>query len=63
MENWCNETNINISIGTNTSVDVAASDGTNVVRFDNNELPSGILGQTTSYYSGCLLCPMTSIGL
>lgn len=57
LENWCNETNINISIGTNTSVDVAASDGTNVVRFDNNELPSGILGQTTSYYSGCFVGP------
>ena len=40
--------------GGSSTVDQAANDDVNVVRFDNGaELPSGVLGRTTNYYSGC----------
>ncbi len=54
VETWCNTTNIYWTIGSNTTVDVVAKDGTNIVRFDNgSELPGGVLGRNTSYWSGC----------
>jgi hypothetical protein len=53
MTTWCN-TGMNWTIGTNSAVNVAASDGVNIVRFDvGSELPAGVLGRLTSYYSGC----------
>jgi hypothetical protein len=57
LETWRCNTFINIDIGTTTTINVIASDGTNVVRFDiGAELPAGVLGRCTSYYSG-LSCP------
>lgn len=54
FESWVCETGVNWVNGAITSVDVAASDGTNVIRFDNGaELPSGVLGRNTTYFSGC----------
>ena len=51
---WCDNTNIYWSIGADTNIDVAASDGVNIVRFDNGgELPGGVLGRCTSRWSGC----------
>ncbi len=54
IESWTCETGVNWEIGATTAVDTAASDGVNVVRFDNgSELPSGVLGRATSRWSGC----------
>ncbi len=52
FDTWRCETDINWVRGENTTTDVAASDGINVIRFDNGaELPSGVLGRCTSYVS------------
>lgn len=58
MNTWTCATNINWIVGAPTAVDDIASDGVNVVRFDDDEkpldvLPVGILGRATSRYSGC----------
>jgi hypothetical protein len=53
MSTWncADQVNWNIS-GTSTSTDVTAGDGINVVRYDNSsELPSGVLGYGSSYWS------------
>jgi hypothetical protein len=53
MTTWC-PTQVNWTTGTTTTTNVAASDGINVVRFDvGAELPTGVAGRLTSYYSGC----------
>ncbi len=59
LETWRCETKVNWEIsGSATTVDVIASDGTNVIRFDNGDegmggLPDGVLGRCTSRLSGC----------
>ncbi|MDD7884623.1 T9SS type A sorting domain-containing protein [Flavivirga sp. 57AJ16] len=54
LETWRCETGVNFTIGEVTSIDVAAFDEVNVIRFDNGaELPVGTLGQTTYSFSGC----------
>ncbi len=54
LDSWRCETGVNWGVGSNTTTDVAANDGINVVRFDNGaELPSGVLGRATSRWSGC----------
>lgn len=57
FNNWICETGINYEVGpTATSADSAgsATDGTNVIRFDNgSELDSGTLGICYSWFSGC----------
>ena len=53
MSTWncADEINWNVS-STATTTDVTTGDGINVVRFDNgNEMPSGILGYGSSYWS------------
>jgi hypothetical protein len=60
LDSWvgCSGTKINWTIGLVTSIDAIAQDSINVVRFDNgSELPAGILGQCTSWYSGCFAGP------
>ena len=53
MNSWC-LTSVNWMVGATSSVNVAALDGTNIVRFDvGAELPAGNLGRLSSYYSGC----------
>jgi hypothetical protein len=55
MESWRCTTKINWKISAfPTSTDVVASDGTNIIRFDNgSELGSGVLGTCYSWYQGC----------
>ena len=54
LQTWQCAASMNRTIGTATTVDVAAADGINVVRFATaNELPTGVLGVTNSYYGGC----------
>ena len=51
---WRCGTFINWQIGSTTSVNTIGSDGTNVIRFDiGSELPVGVLGRCSSYWSGC----------
>jgi len=53
LDSWC-VTQVNWTSGTTTSTNVIASDGINLVRFDTGpQLPAGVLGRLTSYYSGC----------
>jgi len=55
MNTWRCSTDIYWEIDGTTEVDEAASDGTNIIRFDNDdELPDGTAGRCTSYYSGCI---------
>ncbi|WP_411766290.1 T9SS type A sorting domain-containing protein [Winogradskyella sp. A3E31] len=54
LDTWRCNSKINWTVGSPTTVDVIASDGVNVVRFDNGaELPGGVLGRCTSRFSGC----------
>ena len=54
MDTWTCATEINWIIGANTAVDVIASDGVNVVRFDNGaELPAGVGGRMTNRIAVC----------
>ncbi|MEM9848139.1 MAG: T9SS type A sorting domain-containing protein [Bacteroidota bacterium] len=54
LETWCSSSGVNWEVGNNTNVDVIASDGINIVRFDNgSELPSGVLGRATTRYRAC----------
>lgn len=57
FNNWICETGINYEVGPSaTTVDTAgsATDGTNVIRFDNgSELASSTLGVCYSFFSGC----------
>jgi hypothetical protein len=55
FETWRCATFINWQIGSTVSTNTIASDGVNVIRFDvGTELPSGVLGRCTSYFSGCI---------
>ncbi|MBK9400158.1 MAG: IPT/TIG domain-containing protein [Bacteroidetes bacterium] len=55
MNTWICATNVNWIIGATTTIDVVADDDVNVVRFDNGaELPVGVLGRATSYFTGCI---------
>jgi hypothetical protein len=52
---WRCATYINWQIAATTTVNTIAQDGINVVRFDvGAELPGGVLGVCTSYFSGCV---------
>jgi len=54
LDTWRCETGVNWTIGTVSAVDVIASDGINIIRFDNgNELDDGVLGRCSYYISGC----------
>lgn len=55
LDTWRCETGINWDINaTFTTVNVAAADNINIIRFDvGNELPDGVLGRNTSYFNGC----------
>ncbi len=54
LQTWRCTTSMNRTMGATTSIDVAKSDGLNVVRFATaNELTTGVLGVTNSYYGGC----------
>ncbi|PIA78682.1 hypothetical protein BFR04_03875 [Gaetbulibacter sp. 4G1] len=59
LDRWRCETKVNWTIsGSATTTDVVASDGVNVVKFDNNavpadDLPNGVLGRCSSWYSAC----------
>ncbi len=53
ISSWC-PTQVNWIIGAASAVNIAAADGVNIVRFDvGAELPAGVLGRLTSYYTGC----------
>jgi Calx-beta domain/Matrixin/IPT/TIG domain len=55
MADWNCNSGVNFRINASTTtIDVAANDGTNVVRFDNgSELSAGVLGQATVRSTGC----------
>jgi hypothetical protein len=55
MADWNCNSGVNFRINaSNTTIDVAASDGVNVVRFDNgSELSAGTLGETSVRSTGC----------
>ncbi len=55
IKTWTCTTYINWRVGANTAINVAASDGVNVVRFDDasTQLPAGVLGVCSSYWGGC----------
>jgi PKD repeat protein len=54
FQTWRCATYINWVTGTTTTVNAIASDGINIARFDiGTELPTGVLGRCTSYWSGC----------
>jgi len=59
---WRCTTDIYWEMGATTATDATALDGINIVRFDNgSELPVGVLGVCTSYFSGCLQPPPTDV--
>lgn len=54
FQNWRCGTLINWDIGTTTTVNTIARDNVNVIRFDvGSELPNGVLGRCSSWWSGC----------
>ncbi len=54
FQNWRCGTLINWNIGTTTTVNTIARDNVNVIRFDiGSELPNGVLGRCSSWWSGC----------
>ncbi|WP_299272004.1 T9SS type A sorting domain-containing protein [uncultured Psychroserpens sp.] len=54
FDTWVCTTGINWEIGAVTTTDVIASDGINIIRFDNGtELPQGVLGRCTSRFGSC----------
>lgn len=56
LATWRCQTGINWRVGTTRTKTGVADDGENSVGFDTgNELPTGVLGRTTSYYRGCYL--------
>lgn len=60
FQTWRCGTFINWALGSTTSVNTIALDGTSIIRFDvGTELPVGVLGRCTSYFSGCTLGPNT----
>ena len=58
FQTWRCNTNINWLLGTTVTTNTIALDGVNVIRFDiNTELPVGVLGRCSSYFSGCSFGP------
>lgn len=58
FQTWRCNTNINWLLGPAVATNTIAADGVNVIRFDiNNELPGGVLGRCTSYFSACSMGP------
>lgn len=58
FQTWRCNTNINWLLGPSVATNTIAADGVNVIRFDiNNELPGGVLGRCTSYFSACSMGP------
>lgn len=58
FQTWRCNTYINWVLGPVTSTNTIALDGINIVRFDiTTELPVGVLGRCTSYFSGCSVGP------
>ncbi|MGY3089314.1 hypothetical protein ACVWYF_002354 [Hymenobacter sp. UYAg731] len=54
LATWRCQTGMNWDAGTSNTTNTIADDGQNVVAFDQGaELPSRVLGRTTSYYKGC----------
>ncbi|WP_082116062.1 matrixin family metalloprotease [Hymenobacter terrenus] len=54
LATWRCQTGMNWEVGPANSTNTIANDGQNVVSFDAGaELPSRVLGRTTSYYRGC----------
>lgn len=62
LASWRNQAGANRSVGDATTTDATARDNQSVVRFDNiaDALPTGVLGRTYSYYSGCTLSGTTT---
>jgi PKD repeat protein len=55
FQSWRCATYINWTIGSTVSTNTIALDGVNVIRFDvGAELPAGVLGRCTNYFSGCI---------
>lgn len=55
FQNWRCGTLVNWDIGSVTNIDVIARDNVQVIRFDNgSELPNGVLGRCSSWWSGCV---------
>jgi hypothetical protein len=51
---WRCQSGMNWEVGTASTTNAIADDGQNVVAFDQSgELPTQVLGRTTSYYRGC----------
>ncbi|HET6244128.1 MAG: T9SS type A sorting domain-containing protein [Bacteroidetes bacterium] len=51
---WRCKTYVPWEMGKTTSTNVTASDGINIIRFDNNsELPAGVLAACYTYWNGC----------
>lgn len=60
FQNWRCGTLINWDIGSTTTVNTIARDAVNVIRFDiGSELPNGVLGRCSSWWSGCVIGPTT----
>jgi len=58
FDTWRCNTGVRWTIGANTSINDAVSDGTNVICFDNTApLSAGVLGVCYSYWSGCASGP------
>jgi PKD repeat protein len=54
FQSWRCGTYINWTTGPTTTVNAAANDGVNIIRFDvGSELPAGVLGRCTNWFSGC----------
>lgn len=54
IKTWTCTTYINWVMGSTVSTNTITQDNINVVRFDvGSELPAGVLGRCTSYFSGC----------
>ncbi len=61
FQSWRCGTYVNWTSTSTTTVNVAANDGVNVIRFDiGAELPVGVLGRCTNRFSGCGVNPTQS---
>ena len=61
FQTWRCGTYVNWTSTTTTTINVAANDGVNVIRFDvGSELPAGVLGRCTNRFSGCGVNPSQS---
>jgi PKD repeat protein len=61
FQTWRCGTYVNWTSTTTTTINVAANDGVNIIRFDvGAELPVGVLGRCTNRFSGCGVNPSQS---